>query len=64
VGVYEVLLLNDEIRRLLVSNATAGVIRDQAIADGMIPMRRDGMLKVKQGIVTPAEIMRSVYSIA
>jgi type II secretory ATPase GspE/PulE/Tfp pilus assembly ATPase PilB-like protein len=63
VGVYEVLLLNDEIRRLLVSNATASTIRDQAIADGMIPMRRDGMLKVKQGIVTPAEILRSVYSI-
>jgi type IV pilus assembly protein PilB len=64
VGVYEVLLLNDEIRRLLVSNATASAIRDQALADGMIPMRRDGMLKVKQGIVTPAEILRSVYSIA
>lgn len=64
VGVYEVLLLNDEVRRLLISNATASAIREQAIADGMIPMRRDGMLKVKQGIVTPAEILRSVYSIA
>jgi general secretion pathway protein E len=64
IGVYEVLLMNDEIRRLLVSNATASAIREQAIADGMVPMRRDGMLKVKQGIVTPAEILRSVYSIS
>jgi type IV pilus assembly protein PilB len=64
IGVYEVLLMNDEIRRLLVTGATAGVIREQAISDGMVSMRRDGMLKVKQGIVTPAEILRSVYSIA
>jgi len=63
IGVYEVLLLNEDIRRLLMSNASAGAIREQAITDGMIPMRRDGMLKVKQGIVTPAEILRSVYSI-
>ena len=29
----------------------------------MVPMRRDGMLKAKQGVVTPGEILRSVYSI-
>jgi general secretion pathway protein E len=63
IGVYEVLLMNDEIRRLLVTGATASVMREQAIADGMVPLRRDGMLKVKQGVVTPTEILRSVYSI-
>ena len=31
----------------------------EAILDGMVPMRRDGMLKVRQGIVTPLEIVRS-----
>jgi type II secretory ATPase GspE/PulE/Tfp pilus assembly ATPase PilB-like protein len=64
IGVYEVLYMNEDIRRLLLGGASANAIREQAIADGMIPMRRDGMLKVKQGIVTPAEILRSVYSIA
>ena len=63
VGVYEVLSLNDDIRRLLLAGASAKIIREQAIADGMVPMRRDGMLKVKHGLVTPAEILRSVYSI-
>jgi type IV pilus assembly protein PilB len=63
IGVYEVLLLNEEIRRLLLAGASAAAIRDQAIADGMVPLRRDGMMKVKQGIVTPTEILRSVYSI-
>ncbi len=63
VGVYEILSLNDDIRRLLLGNASAAAIREQAIADGMVPMRRDGMLKAKHGLVTPAEILRSVYSI-
>lgn len=63
VGVYEVLLMNEEIRRLLLSQASASAIREQAIADGMVTLRRDGMMKVKQGIVTPTEILRSVYSI-
>jgi general secretion pathway protein E len=63
VGVYEILSLNDDIRRLLLANASAAAIREQAIADGMVPMRRDGMQKAKQGLVTPAEILRSVYSI-
>ncbi len=64
IGVYEILSLNDDIRRLLLAGASAAAIREQAIADGMVPMRRDGMLKAKQGIVTPAEILRSVYSIS
>ena len=64
IGAYEVLLMNEEIRRLLLSGASASAIRAQAIADGMVPLRRDGMMKVKQGIVTPAEIIRSVYSIS
>ena len=63
IGIYEVLMLNDDIRRLLLSNATASMIREQAVADGMVPMRRDGMQKAKQGIVTPAEILRSAYTI-
>ena len=64
IGVFEVLMLNDDLRRLLVAGSSAGAIREQALADGMVPMRRDGMLKVKQGLVTPAEILRSVYSIS
>jgi general secretion pathway protein E len=63
IGVYEVLLMNEEIRRLLLAHAPASAIREQAIADGMVTLRRDGMMKVKQGLVTPTEILRSVYSI-
>ena len=63
IGVFEILTLNDDMRRLILANASSAAIREQAIADGMVPMRRDGMQKVKLGLVTPGEILRSVYSI-
>jgi type IV pilus assembly protein PilB len=64
VGIFELLTLNEELRRLILAGAPSSAIRDRAVEDGMVPMRRDGMLKAKQGIVTPAEVMRGVYSIS
>ena len=63
VAVFEVLTVGEKIRRLLMEGASADEIKAQAIAEGMVPMRRDGMLKVKQGITTPREVMRNVYTI-
>ncbi len=62
-GVFEVLTVSDTIRRLLMKGAGADEIIAQALAEGMVPMRRDGMLKVREGITTPREVMRSVYTI-
>ncbi|MFA4836012.1 MAG: GspE/PulE family protein [Dehalococcoidia bacterium] len=62
-GVYEIMEMSEESRRLVLGNASAQAIREKAIQDGMVPMWRDGMLKVKQGITTPYELLRNVYSI-
>jgi general secretion pathway protein E len=64
VGVYEALLLNDTIRRTIAQGATADAIKEQAIKNGLVTMRRDGMLKARDGITTPAEVMRNVFSIS
>lgn len=63
-GVFEILLVTEEIRTLLTSGASADEIRAQAIKEGMMTMRRDGMIKVKQGITTPYEVLRNVFSIS
>jgi general secretion pathway protein E len=63
VGVYEVLTVSESVRRLVVEGVGADELKEQAIAEGMVPMRRDGMLKVQQGITTPREVMRNVYTI-
>jgi len=36
---------------------------EQAVAEGMLTMKRDGLLKVKQGITSLEEVARSVYSL-
>ncbi len=62
-GLFELLVMTEEIRRILLGNASAGDIRAQALREGMVTMKRDGMLKVKEGITSVSEVMRSVFSI-
>jgi len=62
-GIFEFLVISDDIRKMLRNNAGAGEIKAQALAEGMITMKRDGMLKVKEGITSVSEVLRSVFSI-
>jgi len=62
IGIFEILVITDSIRRMLVSGAGSSEIRAQAIKEGMQTMMNDGMQKVKGGITTPAEVLRSAYS--
>jgi len=62
-GLFELLVMSEEIRGMLRSNASAGAIREQALKEGMVTMKQDGMLKVKEGITTVSEVLRSVFSI-
>jgi type IV pilus assembly protein PilB len=60
VGVYELLLVNEEIRRLTLDHASGSQIKDAAIDAGMITLRQDGLRKVKEGITSMEEIMRVI----
>lgn len=62
-GVFEVLVVREEIRRLLLKGASASEVKAQALKEGIIPMWRDGMMKVKEGITTPYEVIRNVYTL-
>ncbi len=62
-GVFEVMTATEVIRRMLLKGAGADELKAQALADGMITMWRDGMLKVRDGITTVREVMRNVYTI-
>jgi type IV pilus assembly protein PilB len=58
VGIFEVLVLNDAIRKMVLERTSADEIRKVAVESGMRRLRADGFLKVKQGVTTPAEIAR------
>ncbi len=63
VGLFEVMLLSDEIQRMLMQGASPKEIETQAVQEGMITMRKDGMIKVKEGITTPSEVNKAVFSV-
>ena len=63
-GVFEIMLMTEELKHMLISGADSREIKGQAIREGMVPMWRSGMIKVKQGITTPYELLRNVYSIS
>ncbi|UCC60281.1 MAG: Flp pilus assembly complex ATPase component TadA [Dehalococcoidia bacterium] len=63
VGVFELLTVNDSIRKMVAKSTSASELKEEAIRTGMIPMRTDGMQKVKDGVSTPGEILRNVYTI-
>jgi len=48
---------------LVCNRANSSEIRGQALKDGMISMKNDGMRKVEAGVTTPAEVLRSAYSV-
>lgn len=57
-GLYEVMDVNEEIQKLIVSHATSSDIQRKAVEQGMITMRQDGYLKALQGITTIEEVNR------
>ena len=57
-GLYEVMVISDEIRDLTVERGSAEDIRKVAVAQGMRPLRADGFEKVKNGITSIAEVAR------
>ncbi|MEM1080511.1 MAG: type II secretion system ATPase GspE [Pseudomonadota bacterium] len=57
-SIIELLLMSDEIRRMVMKQATAGELERQAIAEGMRSMYQDGMLKALQGITSQEEVLR------
>ena len=63
IGVFEVLVMGVSLQELLLAPASASELKTEAVRQGMIPMRRNGMLLVKHGITTPKEVMRNVYSL-
>jgi type IV pilus assembly protein PilB len=57
-GLYEVMALTPELRRLILRGGSVAEIRDQAVVDGMLTLRMDGMKKVERGVTTLEEVIK------
>jgi type IV pilus assembly protein PilB len=61
-GIYEVMTLSSDIRRMALERRPSEEIRDVAIREGMRRLRDDGLEKVRQGLTSIAEIARVIGS--
>ncbi|MER3466042.1 MAG: type II secretion system protein GspE [Armatimonadota bacterium] len=62
IGIYELMKMNAEIAELIVRRAPLADIKEAAKANGMKELREDGLIKILQGITTPEEVMRVVFT--
>ncbi len=61
-GIYEMMVINDEIADLTVKRAPLSEIRNAALANGMKTLKMDGFQKVLEGTTTVEEVMRVVFT--
>jgi len=61
-GVFELMVINDHIRELILKRAPSHALRQEALEAGMITLRQDAMQKILEGITTMEEALRVIYS--
>jgi type IV pilus assembly protein PilB len=63
IGVFEVLTMTDELKRLVIAKASHRELVEVAVAGGMVPLRIDAWDRITSGVTTVQEVLRSVYII-
>jgi len=57
-GLYEVMSMTPELRRMVLKSASTAELTEQAVKDGMLTLRMDGLVKLKRGVTTLEEIVK------
>ncbi len=57
-GIYEVMAMTPELRRLILRGGSVAELRDQAVSDGMLTLRMDGMKKIEKGVTSLEEVIK------
>jgi general secretion pathway protein E len=57
-GIFELLIISDSIKKMVMTGADASSIKEQAIKEGMITLLHDGAQKAVKGLTTLEEVLR------
>lgn len=60
VGIFEVLTMSQKLEELVLTNKPASELKNQAIRDGMVTMKQDGLIKALKGQTTINEVLRVI----
>jgi type IV pilus assembly protein PilB len=58
-GIFEIFVIDDDVRKLIYDKVSASVLRARARETGMRTLRQDGIRKVVAGLTTPEEVIRA-----
>jgi type IV pilus assembly protein PilB len=62
-GLYEVMAMSTELRRCIMRGASSDELRDQGLAEGMLTLRMDGLIKAQRGDTTLEEVIKETAAI-
>jgi len=57
-GLYEVLNISEDVRQMILDRCSNSEIRNQAIKEGMVTLRKDGIIKIRDGITSAEEVLK------
>ncbi len=57
-GIFELLMVSDAVRQLVLKRSSADILKDAAVKQGMRTLREDGWKKVRGGVTTVSEVVR------
>jgi type IV pilus assembly protein PilB len=57
-GLYEVMSLSPELRRMILRGSSGPELKEQAVSEGMLTLRMDGLMKIKKGVTTLEEVVK------
>jgi general secretion pathway protein E len=58
IGIFEIMVLDDAVKAMILKSFDANLIKQEALKQGMMTLRQDGIHKVLQGITTIEEVLR------
>ena len=58
IGIFELLVTSPAIEELVMARANTAVLREQAVREGMVTLRQDGLNKIVAGITSIGEVLR------
>jgi type IV pilus assembly protein PilB len=62
-GLYEVMAMTTELRRCIMRGASSDELRDQGLAEGMLTLRMDGLIKAQRGDTTLEEVIKETAAV-
>ena len=57
-GLYEVMPVSEEVRQMILDRCSSSEIKEQAVREGMLTLRADGITKLKEGTTSLAEVLK------